>query len=93
MQQSLCIPRIETSITKDYIYKTICNLQVGNIINIVEIPLKNDPTHKRIIIRIIWNKTTRAFNIQKTLNDTGSIKLVYNMPWYWKIVVSQQQNH
>lgn len=91
MQQSLCIPRIESSITKDYIYKTLCNLQIGSIINIIEIPLKNDPTHKRAIIKINWNKTTQALDIQKTLEAKGSVKLVYNMPWYWKIVVTQQQ--
>jgi hypothetical protein len=90
MQQSLCIPRIETTITKDYIYKTLCNLQIGSIVNIIEIPLKNDPTHKRAIIRINWNNTNRSINMQKTLTDKGSVKLVHDMPWYWKIVVNNQ---
>jgi len=91
MYQSLCIPRMESSISKDYIYKTLCNLKMGNIINIVEMPLKNDPTHKRAIIRINWYKTIESLNIQKTLLEKGSIKIVYNMPWYWKIVPSHSQ--
>jgi hypothetical protein len=82
---SICIPRIESSIPKDYIYKTIYNLQIGSIEKITEIPLRNDPTHKRVIIKLLWNKTTSSANIQKTLANTGSIKLVYDMPWYWKI--------
>jgi hypothetical protein len=93
MHQSLCIPRMDSSISKDYIHKTLYNLQIGNIINIIEIPLKNDPSHKRAIIRINWNHSSRSLNIQKTLAEIGSIKIVYNMPWYWKIVVTQQNQY
>ena len=89
MNQSLCIPRIESSVSKDYIYKTLCNLQVGSILNITEIPLKNDPTHKRAIIKINWNRTQTSLDMQKTIKDRGSVKLVYDMPWYWKIVPTQ----
>jgi len=89
---SICIPRIESSISKDYIYKTLCNLKIGTIERIIEIPLKNDPTHKRIIIKIQWNKANqKSINIQKTLLEAGSIKLVYDMPWYWKIVTTYPQ--
>jgi hypothetical protein len=91
MYQSLCIPRIESSTSKDYIYKTLCNLKMGNIINIVEIPLKNNPSYKRAIIKINWYKTNESLTIQKTLLEKGSIKIVYNMPWYWKIVASHNQ--
>jgi hypothetical protein len=88
---SICIPRIDSSIPKDYIYRVINNLQVGNIEKITEIPLRNDPTHKRIIIKINWNRNTKSLNIQKILSNTGSIKLVYDMPWYWKIVTTHPQ--
>jgi hypothetical protein len=88
---SICIPRIESSISKEFIYKTFCNLKIGIIERITEIPLRNDPTHKRVIIKLLWNKTVSSINIQKTLSNMGSIKLVYNMPWYWKIVVTHPQ--
>jgi hypothetical protein len=84
---------MDTSISKEYIYKTLYNLKIGNIINIIEIPLKNDPTHKRAIIRINWNNSAQSLNVQKTLSDIGSIKIVYDMPWYWKIVVTQQNSY
>ena len=88
---SICIPRVEASITKDYIYKTLCNLQIGSIEKITEIPLRNDPTHKRIIIKLHWNKNQTSINMQNILTTIGSIKLVYDMPWYWKIVSTHPQ--
>jgi len=88
---SICIPRIESSISKDFIYKTLLNLKIGSIERITEIPLRNDPTHKRVIIKLLWNKTESSINIQKTLMNAGSIKIVYDMPWYWKIVVTHPQ--
>jgi hypothetical protein len=93
MSSSICIPRIESSISKDYVEKVISNLRIGYIERITEIPLRNDPTHKRIIIKINWNKNQKAMNIQTILKNTGSIKLVYdnNSPWYWKIVNTSPQ--
>jgi len=93
MSSSICIPRIESSISKDYVEKVISNLRIGYIERITEIPLRNDPTHKRIIIKINWNKNQKAMNIQTILKNTGSIKLVYdnNSPWFWKIVNTSPQ--
>lgn len=88
---SICIPRVESTITKEYIYKTLTNLQIGNIERIIEIPLRNDPTHKRIIIKVNWNKNSSSLNMQKILRTLGSVKLVYDMPWYWKIVTTHPQ--
>ena len=89
---SICIPRINSSVSKDYIYKTLCELKIGNIEKIIEIPLRNDPTHKRIIINLTWNKLNiKANNIKKTLETMGSIKVVYDMPWYWKIVETNKR--
>lgn len=86
---SICIPRIDTNISKEYIYNKLCSLQIGRIEKFVEIPLKNDPTHKRIIIKLKWNNENKAINIKNTLETNGSIKLVYDMPWYWKMVPAQ----
>ena len=88
---SICIPRVESTISKEYIYNTLMNLQIGNIEKIIEIPLRNDPTHKRIIIKLNWNKNSSSLNMQKILRTLGSVKLVYDMPWYWKIV--EASNH
>jgi hypothetical protein len=90
--QSLCIPRIEATITKDYIFKTFCKLRIGYIDSIIEIPLRNDVKHKRIIIKIRWNETNpMSQNIKKRLENNETIKLVHDMPWYWKVVSTSPQ--
>ena len=90
---SICIPRVESTISKEYIKTILSNLNIGIINRIIEIPLRNDNTHKRIIINLNWNKTQKSINMQKTLTKSGSIKLVYNNnePWFWKIVNTNPQ--
>ena len=89
---SICIPRVETTITKEYIFKTLRNLKIGYIKRISEIPLRNDPTHKRIIITLQWNNSAQnAIYMQKKFTEMGSVKLVHDMPWYWKIVPTHLQ--
>ena len=89
---SICIPRIETAITKEYIFKTFIDLKIGYIQRISEIPLRNDPTHKRVIINLQWNNNAQnAIYIQKKMTELGSVKLVHDMPWYWKIVATHPQ--
>jgi hypothetical protein len=88
---SICIPRIDSSVPKEYIYKKITDMKAGNIQRITEIPLRNDPTQKRIIIKLMWDNNTQSQRIQQQLSDLGSIKLVHNMPWFWKIVATHPQ--
>lgn len=86
---SICIPRMDTSVSKSYIYQKIIDMNIGTIHNIIEIPLRNDPTQKRIIINLQWDMMNQsAIHAQTMLKSIGSIKLVHNMPWYWKIVAT-----
>jgi hypothetical protein len=92
MSESLCIPKVDVGVSKDYIYKTISKLKIGNIQNIIEIPLRNDPNYKRIIIKLFWNENEpRIKNIKKNLCESGSLKIVHDMPWYWKVVTFHPQ--
>ena len=92
MSYSLCIPKVDANVSKDFIYKTISKLKFGQIQNIVEIPLRNDSNHKRIIIKLWWNDNEpRIAHIKKDLNEIGSLKIVYDMPWYWKVVTFHPQ--
>jgi hypothetical protein len=80
---------METDIPVDYIRQVF--EQVGafdTIYKIIELPLRNDSNYKRIIIKLTWNQTTRATELQTLLRDRGEIKLVHSMPWFWKIVVT-----
>ena len=86
----MCIPRVDAGITKEYITKTINSLNIGYIRQIREIPLKNDPTHKRVLMRFHWRENNdNSITLQKQLVDLGSLKIVHDMPWYWKLVVAQ----
>jgi hypothetical protein len=40
------------------------------------------------MLKICYNKNDKSEEIHKQLAEKGSIKLVYDMPWYWKIVVA-----
>lgn len=87
MQKSLCIPRIDINIKKDYIYNKISQFNIGTIKSIREVPLYNQSKYKRIILHIEWdvnNKT--AIEIDEILEKIGSVKLVYDMPFYWKLM-------
>ena len=88
---NLCIPRVNATISKDYIYDKLCNLQAINIERIIEIPLKNDPTHKRILLKVQWKNTETSKKIQDQFHKTNTINYVHDFPWYWKIVPTNQR--
>ena len=86
----LCIPRVDASVMIEYIKKKINGLNIGHIREIREIPLRNDPTHKRILMRFYWKEqNSRSLELQRQMEELGSLKVVHNMPWYWKLVVAQ----
>jgi len=88
----LCIPRIEVSVTKEYILGVFIKLKIGYIENIQEIPLYKNKEFKRIIIKINWSETSpTAKNILTRLDNNETIKLVHDMPWFWKIVSTTHQ--
>ena len=89
---NLCIPRMDVNISKDAVYKIIKNLNIGCIQKVSEIPHRHDSSQKRILMRVSGNAQNDKFvNFKKQIELHGSIKLVYDMPWYWKIVLSHPQ--
>ena len=87
---SMCIPRVEASMTLDYIKSKLNGLNIGHVRHIREIPLRSDPTHKRILMRFHWNENNNKSTVlQKKMEELGSLKVVYDMPWYWKLVIAQ----
>ena len=86
-QMELCIPKVSVNISQKTIFHVFCKLKIGYIVKIIENPLKNDPSYKRIIIRIHWDNTQPlAKEIQEHLkNPNEHMNIVYDMPWYWQI--------
>lgn len=81
----LCIPRIENTIQREFIFKKLCLLNIGYIQKLTEIPLKSNPDYKRILIKIKWNTSQKTLDFKNKLMSGQTIKLVYENPWFWKI--------
>ena len=88
---SLCIPRMESKTSKEFILQTMNKLQIGRIEKITEIPLRNDPKHKRVIIKVRWTPSENTTNILSRLENDQTIKVVYEWPWFWKMVSTHPQ--
>lgn len=90
---SLCIPRVEISVTLEYITSVIKKWNIGIISRIKEIPLRKEQNYKRIIIDLYWNvHNVNVKNVKDIMDKKGSMKLVYDMPWYWKLVYTTEQS-
>jgi hypothetical protein len=82
---SLCIPRIEATIKKETVIKTFNTLNLGEIEKIKELPLRNDNKYKRVIITLITNDTEDSLFMKERIEKNETVKIVYDMPWYWKV--------
>jgi hypothetical protein len=83
---TLCIPRILTDITKEYIYDVMNSLNLGTIRNI-DIIRNKDLTNKAFIHFSKWNNGGNADIVKDRLLIGKDIKIVHNDPWFWKIVI------
>lgn len=85
VQNSICIPRIDSSIPKSLIIKTFENLNIGKLEGVIEIPFKDSNKYKRIIVKIEWNDSDKSKYILDRFRDGNNVKIVYNLPspWFW----------
>jgi hypothetical protein len=89
-QLILCIPRMENNIKRDTIFNIFKRLKIGYIEKITEIPLKNEKEYKRTIIKIKWNNSENSKMIQSRLINNQPVNIVYELPWFWKVVLSNK---
>jgi len=82
---AICIPRIEVSIPKSTIQDTFNKLNIGVIDGVIEIPFKDAPRYKRIIVKISWNDSEKSKYILSRFQEGKNVKIVYNspLPWFW----------
>lgn len=89
---SLCIPRVDVCVTTEYITDVFKKWNIGSIYRIKEIPLRKENNYKRIIIDILCCKTKdEVKNMKEMMEKHGSIKLVYEMPSFWKLSYTTEQ--
>jgi hypothetical protein len=86
---SICIPRVECILKRDFVYNVIKKMKMGSIKKIIEKPLRNESNYKRIIIKMMID----PFNVQAAyvldrFSKGENIKLVYERSRYWKLVRS-----
>jgi hypothetical protein len=88
---TLCIPRVDISTPSEYIFKKMCKLNWGYIQKIIEIPMRNDPYQKRIIVKLKWNNNQETIEYKEKIKKGESIKVVHSPhePWFWKIVQTE----
>jgi hypothetical protein len=82
---ALCIPRMDIFITKQQIFQVFCKLKIGTIESVVEIPFKDMPRYKRVIVKLKWNESERAKYMLNRFQRDENVKIVYHSksPWYW----------
>jgi hypothetical protein len=85
----ICIPRVDNTINKTQIFEFFKKLKIGYIIKIIENPLKNEPTGKRVLIKIDWNNSKNSIYLQERLKTNQPVNMVYSFPFYWKLVANQ----
>jgi hypothetical protein len=80
----LCIPRMSTDVPKDLITTTFKKMNLGNIDSIYESQSQHMPQYKRVLIYVKWNYDSPVVQqIMTHLENNQTIKIVYDMPWYW----------
>jgi len=89
---SLCIPKVEQSIREKDIRDVFNKLNFGVIdrIDIVSWKKTMNTNHKfaRIFIHFKgWNES--SIDVRNDLLSGSTYNIVYNFPWYWKIVASR----
>lgn len=88
----LCIPRVDIQIDKQEIFNVFKSLRIGYIGHISEIPLKNDTSGKRIVVKFkSWVENELSKRILERLDAGQNIKIVFKEPGYW--IVSKWNQH
>ena len=81
-----------TTMTKSYVFQSLCRLKWGHISIMNEIPLRNDATQKRVLFRVRWGETDNAIEYKAKIQNGDDIKMVHDIssPFFWKIVVGRE---
>jgi len=87
----LCIPRVEISYKREYIFNVLCRLKWGRIKSIYESRSRDNENYKRVLINIDWNNKLQVNDDMKQMLIDGSyINIVHDKttPFFWRIMMS-----
>ena len=86
MNITLCIPRIENTTELNYVKSIFTRMDIGDIKDMFQIPLRAEVKFKRVMIQMnIDEKKEKGEFIMKRINSGKDVKIVYNSPCYWKV--------
>ena len=92
-EPSICIPRVFANITWRVIKDTIEELLGKGCVERVDLVSKTTDDGQpfgRVFIHFrYWPQTESAQEIRQQLLAGGSVKIVYDEPWYWKCSMSR----
>jgi hypothetical protein len=87
---TICIPRIDNKVTQDEILNVIKKLHFGKISQIDIRKTISVDTNKVFIHFDHWYfSNSNVNNIKEKILNNEVIKVVYDKPWYWKIMLSK----
>lgn len=89
--KTICIPRILSNVTKEYIHSIINKLELG-IINRIDIIRSKNMCNKAFVNFSKWNEGGNADIVKERLLNGKDIKVIHNDPWFWKIVIFRETN-
>ena len=95
-QPSMCIPRVFENINELQVREVFEQLDLGELdhIDIIERSSEKGEKYKRIFIHFRkWYWNDDAINARRRLVEGKDIKVVYNMPWFWKISANRWTNN
>lgn len=81
---SICIPRVATTIKREYIQSVFDKLSFGKISRIDMVCKKMDKNQRVFIHFENWNNTAVANRARQILDSGKEVKIMYNNVWFWK---------
>jgi hypothetical protein len=95
-QPSMCIPRVFENISERQVRDVFEQLDLGQLdhIDIIERKSEKGEKYKRIFIHFSkWYWNDEACAARRRLIEGKDIKVVYNIPWFWKISANRWSNN
>ena len=92
LSKILCIPRMSKKIPRETILQVFKRFNLGTVEKYRESTSKNNIEYKRVMLQIKWNNENPDIEwYKKQLEENKSMKLVYDFPWFWIMVICKTQ--
>jgi len=83
MSITLCIPSVNKTINKNFIYRNFEKYNFGRIKNIIILP-NSFNSNTVFISYYFWFYNQQNNELKKKLNNKECFKIIYDFPWFWK---------